>query len=428
MLRTKAMPNNTCTLSEQHPDVPAPAHVIRAADVPIGLWKCSAALRELGHHPHNCNGPHTTDCDNAPAETHGITVDPTTDVSLLFCCNVAHLKAATELVMQGHLHPPSVLALSRLCLDRVATATAATTLLLDETRQFSLRAMVWQHVRCRGPHTGMWNMVHRVPFFVNWFRDTAGDAFTRIQQMECATHSLAECPRLAVELPDGFPVTPSCLCYEGHLWLLRHKLEAIRGDDLDRRDMMSGLVMAASAGHLFTMKYLCSLPHVLGTGIDPDAVIGAATNGHIRVVEYLCNLRVNVAAHDNKAFIQAAGNGHLAILKFLYGLPRKQGVDPAAQLSLAVSAAAAHGRVHVLEWLCGLPRDRGVDPAARNNDAVRLACMHGRLGAVKFLCDLPCDRGVYVTQEALACAQGSGKVDLNKYLATLLHFGNESCL
>lgn len=69
------------------------------------------------------------------------------------------------------------------------------------------------------------------------------------------------------------------------------------------------------------------------------------------------------ALNNNRLLENAAGYGFLHICKWLITLPKKYGIDPAANDNLTFKCSAYNGRIHICKWLLSLPKEFGIDSA-----------------------------------------------------------------
>ena len=166
--------------------------------------------------------------------------------------------------------------------------------------------------------------------------------------------------------------------------------------------------LAAHAGHVAVVQFLCELP--LELGVDPgaennSALLDAVKAGKVDVVRYLCELPlgrgVNPGVRDSEALVLAARVGALSLVQYLCELPLERGVDPGAANNRALVVAAQNRHVHVVEYLCTLPLERGVNPGASNAAAVRLAVRQRDASLVQSMCQLP--RALLLRQHSSVC-------------------------
>ena len=167
--------------------------------------------------------------------------------------------------------------------------------------------------------------------------------------------------------------------------------------------------LAAHAGHVAVVQFLCELP--LELGVDPgaennSALLDAVKAGKVDVVRYLCELPlgrgVNPGVRDSEALVLAARVGALSLVQYLCELPLERGVDPGAANNRALVVAAQNRHVHVVEYLCTLPLERGVNPGASNAAAVRLAVRQRDASLVQSMCQLP--SALLLKQHSSVCA------------------------
>jgi len=127
----------------------------------------------------------------------------------------------------------------------------------------------------------------------------------------------------------------------------------------------------------------------------------AAEAGHLAVLRYLCELaltrpatKLNPAAFDNRALWWAACNGHVHVVKYLCGLAVAHPVLGIASprqccLTRVVAESERLDMMQTLSELGAAYPALGINVAADDNETLIIAAFRGRLSIVKYLCERP---------------------------------------
>lgn len=186
--------------------------------------------------------------------------------------------------------------------------------------------------------------------------------------------------------------------------------------------------LAASNGHLDTIKYLISLDtdkNKITKLLLDDSLLKAAFFGHLHIIEYLDKHVKYSNVKLTEAFKEAARNGYLHILEYLIGsetADRKINIHQNEEY--AFTWAAFNGHLHILKYLISLEgtHDR-INIHIRNENAFTLAATHGHLHILKYLISLESTHGSidihFFGDQVFKDAALAGHLHIIEYLISL---------
>ena len=176
----------------------------------------------------------------------------------------------------------------------------------------------------------------------------------------------------------------------------------------DERTRNMSFVLAATKGHLSTVRMLSEME-----GVDPgyennSAIRFASEKGHFGVVQFLVSLpSVDPTAEENEAFRLACKNGYENVVRFLASVP---GVDPTAKDNEGLMMAS-RGRKSIVKFLLSLPGVRA------NAKALRSACKYDNIPIMKMLLESDSELKLTVADNyCIRKASEKGSLDMVRFI------------